>query len=764
MSDAATAANPRRGWLRRYLNMTFARQPAPDPRAALAVEARQSLSAADEFLQKNEPERAAALLRDLGPAMSSPLLRPPPDDRPEEVPDPAARDALAAQMAAERRALLQDWEGMLRRCEHQLPDREARDAVSRTAAMAQRELLLCDVPQRDPLRAALFKAPVAQALEAIASRLDAVVAPERKAAVLAKLGGTLTELIDPMVAEALWSYQGRPDAQGQTEGSYATIMEELLRQEGRPLSAHAPGLQQRIELETANFRASVEEVLDRVVADKPEISAEMFGGAAIGGLTDLAVTGSDPHNGGRRVMILSFEGTGDAPLKVVHKPRDLRVDARIVGRTGQQGVAASLSERANALMLAAEHDRLQNLADQPEWAPQQAEGLLDVVTDPDTGEVATAEFHGERVPELTDRNVTLLPTYGFVEKQDGKGRYGWVEFVEHGRQEDCVLDRPAAEAFYRCAGQLAGLAFLCGLEDLHQGNLLVRDGLPVLTDLEIAFGSKAEPPAGFDPLTASDEELAAYIRRQLDKTLLAGALGQGTETQHLAASVKDDGMHRFPLSKVETTDNAVFLRNEDRSLRAQTEGLAREFADSFSDGFRRIRDVFGDPALQAENEAFLDGFNGMDVRYHALATGQQLQLRRGAMMEGYKGTIKEEADNLTRKILPTESYFAPRVRQAPWLQAVVPKVAEDLAHRDVAYFTQCLGTRELKHNGRGPIEHEDSTALLPHDGLAAARRNLQVMVHRGAILQQEADALVRRIPAPGQLPEMEALKERYRQP
>jgi hypothetical protein len=745
--------------------MTFARHPAPDPRTALAAGARQSLSVADKFLQKGQPKRAAALLRDLAPTMSSPLLRPPPDDRPEEVPDPTARDALAAQMAVERRALLQDWKGMLQRCEDQLPDSQApdRDAVSRTAAMAQRELLLCDVPQRDPLRAALFKAPVAQALEAIAPRLAVVAAPEQQAAVLAKLGGTLTELIDPMVAEALWSFQGRPDAQQQTEGSYAATMEELLRQEGRPLSAHAPGLQQRIELETANFRASVEEVLDRVVADKPEMSAELFGGAAIGGLTDLAVTGSDPHNGGRRVMILSFEGPGGAPLKVVHKPRDVRVDARIVGRTGQQGVAGSLSERANALMLAAEHDRLQNLADQPEWSPQQADGLLDVVTDPDTGEVAAAEFHGERVPELTDRNVTLLPTYGFVDKQDGKGRYGWVEFVEHGRPQDCVLDRPAAEAFYRCAGQLAGLAFLCGLEDLHKGNMLVRDGMPVLTDLEIAFGSKAEPPAGFDPLTASDEELAAYIRRQLDKTLLASALGQGSEPKHLDAYVKDDRMHRPPLSKDVATDNAVFLRGEDGNLRAQTEGLAREFAGSFSDGFRRIRDVFGDHALQAGNEDFLQGFEGMDVRYHALATGPQLQLRRGAMVQGYKDTIAEEAENLTKKILPSERHFAPRVKQAPWLTAVIPKVAEDLARRDVAYFTQCLGTRELKHNGQDPIQHGGSTVLLPHDGLTAAQRNLQVMVHRGAILQQEADALVQRIPAQGRLPEMEALKEHYQQ-
>ncbi|MFC7556295.1 DUF4135 domain-containing protein [Pseudoroseomonas wenyumeiae] len=470
----------------------------------------------------------------------------------------------------------------------------------------------------------------------------------------------------------------------------------------------------------------------------------LFGGAAVGALTDIAVTDSDPHNGGRRVMILTFKGPDGRPLKAVHKPRDVRVDARIVGRTGQQSNGASLSERAtslseraNDLMMAAERRRL-------------------LQKDPQAGE--------QQVESQVAQNITLLPTYGFLARQDAQdSHYGWVEFVEHGRPQDCVLDRPAAEAFYRCAGQLAGLAFLCGIEDLHHGNLLVRDGLPVLTDLEIAFGSKAEPPAGFDPVTASDDEVKSYAKRQLDKTLLSMALSRGMEKQYNVPVAQHDRLD-FP-SGVQTstvTDNFVFLKKENGELQAQTEGLAHEFAGSFGEGFQRICDAFSNPAFREANEAFLEGFADMDVRFHALATPDQLNLRYNAMLQGYRHSINEEATQLASGTLRKNDHFGSRLLDAPWQEALIPDVAHDLARRDVAYFTQRLGTRELMHNGRTPVSHNDNTALLPHDGLEVARRNLRLMIHHRAILREQAVALAWNTPSLGQLPDMEELKKRYK--
>jgi hypothetical protein len=44
-------------------------------------------------------------------------------------------------------------------------------------------------------------------------------------------------------------------------------------------------------------------------------------------ISDIEITDSDPHNGGQRVAIITL----DDGFKIVYKPREVRVDAKIVG-------------------------------------------------------------------------------------------------------------------------------------------------------------------------------------------------------------------------------------------------------------------------------------------------------------------------------------------------------------------------------------------------------------------------------------------------
>lgn len=784
MSGSLNPGSSRPRWLAQHFGITFSRRrdraappapaataappppapppPQPDPAFQALDMARATLAEAGRALAAQDLATALPLLRGLEQTLSAPDLRPRPDDRADAALAPAERTARAMERVrinTERRALLQDWQAQLRTAMQgpQGGGGPAPQGLDPMLAAAERELLLCDVVQDDPLRAALAKDHLVRAMQAIEAKLDPAVAAAHRPAVLASLGGALTRLLDPILAEALWQHQTRPGGPGE-HAPYAESMQPLLR-DPQPLFTQFPGLQERLQLETTNFTDGVIEVLDRAAQDKAAIEQRLLGGQATHGLKDIALTSSDPHNGGRRVMILTFEGAAGEDLRVVHKPRDVRVDAGIVGRSAP-GEPPSLSEQAARLMLEAEMRRLRALETGDLQADAQL-GLLRIDHDPATDTTQVEDL----VPGLAAAAIPPLPTYGFLPMQDQQDhRYGWVEFVTHGRPEDCVLDHEGAARFYDCAGQVAGLAFLCGVEDLHHGNLLVREGLPVLTDLEIAFSSRSEPAAGFDPLTAPDAEVAAYVTRQLRQTLLQQGLGSGAETVHPPAFVAEDRLHPATLNAPLLTDNTVLLREPDGTLRPQTDGLPGEFADSFAAGFRRLCAALGDPALQAQHQAMLNGFQGMDVRFHALATGEQLRMRRFAMMVGYTRSIAAEETDLAQRLQAAGSDMAQRLARRPWLAAAIPAMAADLARRDVAYFTQPLGTRELRPNSGTALQHNGTTALLPNDGLTTARRNLQLMIHRPDILVAQAEALVRGILPQGVTHEMRARLAEYAAP
>ena len=67
----------------------------------------------------------------------------------------------------------------------------------------------------------------------------------------------------------------------------------------------------------------VREFLARLDADAAEISARFFDGRPLGALSSIKAGVSDPHHGGRSVLILHFAGG----LSLVYKPRPMQIDA-----------------------------------------------------------------------------------------------------------------------------------------------------------------------------------------------------------------------------------------------------------------------------------------------------------------------------------------------------------------------------------------------------------------------------------------------------
>ena len=72
------------------------------------------------------------------------------------------------------------------------------------------------------------------------------------------------------------------------------------------------------------------------------------------------------------------------------------------------------------------------------------------------------------------------------------GDYGWVEYIEPGRPSD-----PAA--YYRSAGELVALAWICGGSDFHEENVIATEYGPVLIDLETLFTPTPRPFGATEP-------------------------------------------------------------------------------------------------------------------------------------------------------------------------------------------------------------------------------------------------------------------------
>jgi hypothetical protein len=894
-------------------------------------------------------------------------------------------------------------------------DEGAKGELTEAQEKVQEDIKFARVDQKDPYCSALFEKRLRKEMLKIKGKIGELDATP-DGSLMERIATKLDKILHEMTSEAVQQYmehQGSTKTDKNEGFSYSEAMDLLLSEEGgKDLFEHCPGLQKMIDLESKNFQRNVGEVLDQTKNDQKDLEKDLFGGNKMKGLKDFIIADSDPHNGGRRVTILKFEGQDDKEYKVVHKPRDCRVDGKFVGKTGKVGNESSLSERAsqvireraekkerarriresiqdkltkpdlddNALKaldnkkiedltggllknlksdVANDDDRLRNikrvlsalpddttlkgLTDQEvsEWTGGKLKsistetrtdkervdfvrkkmqelgnsrddflkagldddaiakltgGRLSKVTDePDptkrlekikeylvlpaytderleklddafiaqiTGgrvtnakgtypknderveaikdaleqankerdeylaslnDVQIAELTGNKLQQLktdvgdndervkrikavlsvnptgnpsevnvggkiikvkditdnevkdltgvpnvstskltedervtrikavrqqmeTERNAGYanlddtvaknltgednfhqtvkddvgkdfkdMPGFKYICKEDKDHHYGWVEFVEHGRKEDVILTKEKAKNFYKQSGRQAALALLFGIEDIHQGNIMVSNGEPQLTDLEIAFSSKV-----FDKVKECYDSEGPPDNNTTTATMIHQGLTYGTEPKQTGVQVKNDRiLERDYDKKDEPTDNLVAMEDPTKpgEYLTQVDGLVGMFSKDLEDGFNEILEAFGDPDLKDEMDTFVDSFKGMHVRYHAKATGDQLKARRNQMWQGYTDKDQKSIDTTVEGWVKDNEKIAP-------LKEVIQ---EDLKERDVAYFTQELGTRHLLHNGKTEIKREDKKSYFDHGGLSQVKGQLSML-------------------------------------
>ncbi|WP_075090298.1 DUF4135 domain-containing protein [Verrucomicrobium spinosum] len=314
------------------------------------------------------------------------------------------------------------------------------------------------------------------------------------------------------------------------------------------------------------------------------VGTRFFGGDDLTpGLTGLTITGSDPHKGGERVLILNFGPTdqeGDDRL-LVYKPRDVRIDALLVGSRAFHGESTSLAEIVNA--------QLGNDA---------------------------------------------IPTYNFLEGPEGPDEYGYVEYLPHAGIEHFQMTPPEAETFYREYGRQAAMFMLMGARDLHQTNIYVSNRRPFFTDLELTVDPQCLDFITHPPLEGGqcDINQARQQSRALAQAMqLQGGLlnrGETVRTTKFTVNGTTDRLHETAGTRSEIAwESFVWIQGMhqqqhldiDNAMPPSDDGLgsAQQFgANAFEQGFHEVINALAQDDIQHLITAYIDDLAGIHLRYH----------------------------------------------------------------------------------------------------------------------------------------------------
>lgn len=595
---------------------------------------------------------------------------------------------------------------------------EAAD-LAELRAKASEDLQFARMDPKDPYKAALYEKGLRAAMLGVEGKFKKVDAndPEKgEPSLIERLGTQMTKYVDEFVSEAVGRYA---ETNNLTGGSYRKMMDDLLNNnDGEDLHKALPGLAGVIKLEIDNFSRNMGEVCDRTAKDQKVVGDKLLGGVGIKGVKDIYVADSDPHNGGRRVTILTLEGDDGKPHKVVNKPRDVRVDAQLVGKTNDRSSFAEMAsdairrtaarrekvKRVRALL----KDRVKKLTD-------------DQIVKMTDQQIAT--LNGNKLVDIDKQvadhvrdNVKDIPTIGYLVPKDDH-HYGWVEHLDHGSVEDNVVDVEGAKNYYKQAGRMAAMAQLLRIEDLHQGNIMVSKGQPQLTDLEIAFSSKmGKLDDQFNNWKLGGKKEGDVGTGQAFLTMMdKGIVNCDQKETGNSTIIQNDRLIPNPKQEThELTENLLVLKEGD-TLTTHVEGLPNRFKDELSDGFSELIDAFGDPGF--DTDSLLDSFKGVHVRYHALATGEQKTTRRFEASKGFPDKDQKSIDTAVVE----------KLKSRPKAQPLTQVMQDDLKKRDVAYFTQELGTKDVLHNGTTPIKRPGNLEFFDTDGLTDVRNQFTML-------------------------------------
>ncbi|MDK2124723.1 DUF4135 domain-containing protein [Parachitinimonas caeni] len=370
--------------------------------------------------------------------------------------------------------------------------------------------------------------------DALLNVVDSVSAADQRdgCPLLARVGAQLAKQMDGVVAGALLNKAG----QSQQE------VVNTIQQDPKAFFSANLNTFHLLQNNVVGFARNINEVLGRVQTDRNDIAATFLGNADNAAITDIHITGSDPHHGGQKVLILTFAHgeNGEDASKVVYKPRDCRVDAKLVGTPNVGGNGQSVV------------------------------GLLN-------------EQLGEE---------HALPTYSYLLKSEDDHHYGYSQFLDHQAADYQLNEQGEVDRYYSDMGKLGAVAHLFGATDLHQGNVIVSGGRPYLTDLEISFSKSLGP--------RNDGSLPSIGATGFDR-----ALTSRTENDYIVPYGLDENGRITPRGNVETNSTANFVELNGHPVAWNAQSKA-SFATGYNQVLDNFANADNNQALQDLTAEFND--------------------------------------------------------------------------------------------------------------------------------------------------------------
>lgn len=533
---------------------------------------------------------------------------------------------------------------------------------------------------------------VSRGLEAYAFQLDA---QQHKAAETREAG-------NPPDGKA-------PRAAKQLVPSHPTVdtLMAKLHAHGSPMAAletAVPALRVHLDAEIKGFETSVKTLLARVGADHAGIGSRFlagrfFSGPDAGRLTDIQLTNSDPHKGGNRVAILGFE----SGLKVVYKPRDVRIDDAISGADrGTKG--PSLMQQAGA----------------------------------------------------TNSIYKFMPMSDAADDGAG-GDYGYVQHLPNREGANHLVDASRAPAMFRELGRATAALMLAGATDIHHENLMVSNGGMYFTDLEFALNRSVmneflgllggAPAPSADSATDTDAPAAAAppsMARLMTGIMLDKALTRAVDRNMLHAHRPlQNGQFGFSAEFQDVPESLLIIKTPTRYVNNRyaagpdAPSIYQPYGAAFGEGL-----ASGLAALKQQGglTPFLQGIQGLHLRYHPLSTPVQREILQGMFHQQYDGELAYPG-SAPLDLLRSKLQALPLLAQdAGKRVALETTMTAAYALHDIPYYSRVIGDTALYPDGQ-PSKVAGTDDFFPADIDAHAQDlNTQFLKTPDAVLTALGDA------------------------
>lgn len=524
-------------------------------------------------------------------------------------------------------------------------------------------------------RGKLLKHLIFKALFAVADVIKPIDASTGQA-LLTEIGSQLAELLDQrFLLTALARYFERQHCLAQP---YNQLMQNLLKSTRSPQEAFERviagnrSLQQALDNEIRCFIATTTLTAQRLTRDIPAITATFANNhASPQGVTHWQIAGQFAFNGGQRIVIVTLA----CGQKIVYKPRDLRIEAKLVGHIA--GAEPSFIELFNNLLA-----------------------------------------------ETLDAAVTPIPTYPFLPCQDAQGHYGYVGYLSCGTEQDNVLSDAQAQILYRQLGQLTGISLLLGLYDLLPCNIRISGKQAYLADADIAF----EPQVLRTFLQELDKNATITVPpASLERSLLTRfwqhslngirsttqyAVRHGQLVKNPRIKEPDSRLHEVALENMVIVTGKGSNRHLNKTLPPQNvhQLYAAEVKQGIQDVFVTVRTH---PHAAPLISAFIDSLSGLSVRYFPFlllsATAQKIYLNYIQGCPEPDALLRTVQDKIARVIdkknRDTSHYISKQ--HAQLLQTAIYHC---LTNGDYFYITRHLGEATIYYQGKPLLK-----GIMAHD-------------------------------------------------